>query len=128
MSIPNVKLAYIDFKYNCNNLKIDTISKLDENFYSILSESIKNKKAPGCEVLFKFSKIRLRKKRFKKKFMKNYTKYVSDRVRSKYWSVIMSNTFAGIISKVNSLDITPIDERRITWEERIKKIERVKNI
>lgn len=62
--------------------------------------------------IYQFSKIRLKKKRSRKKFNKDYTRYVSEKIRLAYWGCLTSgvvyNTFKNI-SGFNLPDVEPMN-------------------
>ena len=62
--------------------------------------------------LYKFSKIKLKRKRMRKKFEKHYTRYLSEEVIKVYWGCLMSELASNTFKSVSGLNlpvVEPID-------------------
>jgi hypothetical protein len=58
--------------------------------------------------LYQFSKISLKKKRFKKKFNKHYYKYVSDDIYNNYIGFLITKSLTKTVSKMCDFDLDVI--------------------
>ena len=69
----------------------------------------------GLEIsdLYRYSKIRLKKKRNKKKFNKDYSQYVADTIRNIYWgshiSTPIANSFKRASDAICDLKVEPMN-------------------
>ena len=83
-------------------------------FYEKLNEGLGYKMPfePTFDDLKKFSKIRLKKKRNLKKFVKDYTRYVTKNIYHEYWGKTLTRPFVKNIvgSVMNMPNLEPISE------------------
>ncbi len=64
----------------------------------------------GIEDLFRYSKIKLKKSRNKKKFLKHYGRYVPKNIYETYWGCVMAHPLVSSFKHVNEFpDLKPIN-------------------
>lgn len=112
--------VFIPFDWKNSNNKDEFIEKINKMVGD------KNK-INTKEELFKYSSIRLKKKRFRKKFLKNVHRYIPEKIYIDYLArvmvvPIMRNSFADVGRKLCSIESLPkCDPLVFTFKEKYEK-------
>ena len=86
---------------------MDTTKKLQ----AIWLDKLQKEERISIKDLYQFSHIKLKKKRFRKKFDKNYGKYVSEEVYKAFWGILIAQLASiGTSSQLGFPIVEPVEE------------------
>jgi len=63
--------------------------------------------------LYQFSKIKLKRKRIRKKFEKNYERYVSKEIKETFWGCLFAHPLVGSLKKSMELELPNVEPMSI---------------
>lgn len=91
---------------------------MNNKLTSVWLGKLQNKQNISVKDLYQFSKISLKRKRFRKKFDKNYDRYVSKEIYDTYMGCVIAHPLASTFGKmidlptlepINDLELPKID-------------------
>ena len=85
------------------------ITNLDNKLTKLWLDKISKNENLTIEDLYIFSKIRLKSRRAKKKFNKDYERYISKEIKEIYWGCLIATPITKSFNKLSGFDLLKVE-------------------